>query len=153
MGATGMSYSLPSRDLINNSVALAAGGHWLDDMVDVLGYDNDQGICRVIHPILSPIKPTGHIWILKGNLAPGGAVAKITGKEGLHFQGKACVFETKAIETGFILKGPKTVFVLCGMGPVGGPGMPEMLKPTSTIMGVGLGNDVTCLTNGQFSGG
>ncbi|KAA1087429.1 hypothetical protein PGT21_031442 [Puccinia graminis f. sp. tritici] len=113
---------------------------------------------EVIHPVSSPIKPTGHIRILKGNLAPGGAVAKITGKEGLHFQGKARVFETEAglieaIESGTIVKGQKTVVVLRGMGPVGGPGMPEMLKPTSMIMGAGLGNDVACLTDGRFSGG
>lgn len=112
----------------------------------------------VIHPINSPIKPTGHIRILKGNLAPGGAVAKITGKEGLKFRGQARVFETEAglieaIEKGTIVKGVKTVVVLRGLGPVGGPGMPEMLKPTSMIMGAGLGYDVACVTDGRFSGG
>lgn len=112
----------------------------------------------IIRPISSPIKPTGHIRILRGNLAPGGAVAKITGKEGLRFQGKARIFEAEAdligaIENGSLRKGEKTVVVLRGMGPVGGPGMPEMLKPTSMIMGAGLGNDVACLTDGRFSGG
>lgn len=90
----------------------------------------------VIRPLSNPIKSTGHIRILKGNLAPGGAVAKITGKEGLKFTGKARVFETeddmiRAIEEKSIKKGEKTVVVLRGLGPVGGPGMPEMLKRTS----------------------
>ncbi|KAF9013259.1 dihydroxy-acid dehydratase [Cyathus striatus] len=112
----------------------------------------------VIRPLDKPIKETGHIRILKGNLAPGGAVAKITGKEGLGFTGKARVFDTedafvKAVETGSIKKGEKTVVILRYLGPQGGPGMPEMLKPTSLIMGAGLGLDVACLTDGRFSGG
>ncbi|TEB39816.1 dihydroxy-acid dehydratase [Coprinellus micaceus] len=112
----------------------------------------------VIRPLDKPIKETGHIRILKGNLAPGGAVAKITGKEGLGFVGKARVFDTenefvKAVESGSIQKGEKTVVILRYLGPKGGPGMPEMLKPTSLIMGAGLGLDVACLTDGRFSGG
>ncbi|KZP33685.1 dihydroxy-acid dehydratase [Athelia psychrophila] len=112
----------------------------------------------VIRPLETPIKKTGHLRILKGNLAPGGAVAKITGKEGLGFTGKARVFNseddfTKAVESGSIKKGEKTVVVLRYLGPVGGPGMPEMLKPTSLIMGAGLGMDVASLTDGRFSGG
>ncbi|CAO1630548.1 unnamed protein product [Parajaminaea phylloscopi] len=112
----------------------------------------------VLRPVSKPIKATGHIRILKGNLAPGGAVAKITGKEGLHFTGKARVFDTeedlvKAIEQKEIKQGEKTVVVLRYKGPKGGPGMPEMLKPTSLIMGAGLGKDVACLTDGRFSGG
>ncbi|KAK7469274.1 dihydroxy-acid dehydratase ilv3, variant 2 [Stygiomarasmius scandens] len=112
----------------------------------------------VIRPLDNPIKSTGHIRILKGNLAPGGAVAKITGKEGLGFTGKARVFDTeddfvKAVETRSIKKGEKTVVILRYLGPKGGPGMPEMLKPTSLIMGAGLGHDVACLTDGRFSGG
>lgn len=112
----------------------------------------------VIRPISNPIKETGHIRILRGNLAPGGAVAKITGKEGLTFTGKARVFDkeddfVKAIESKSIKKGEKTVVVLRYLGPKGGPGMPEMLKPTSLIMGAGLGYDVACLTDGRFSGG
>lgn len=96
--------------------------------------------------------------ILKGNLAPGGAVAKITGKEGLGFTGKARAFDTEAdmfaaVESGSIKKGEKTVVILRYLGPKGGPGMPEMLKPTSLIMGAGLGMDVACLTDGRFSGG
>jgi dihydroxyacid dehydratase/phosphogluconate dehydratase len=96
--------------------------------------------------------------ILKGNLAPGGAVAKITGKEGLSFTGKARAFDSeddfvKAVESGSIKQGEKTVVVLRYLGPKGGPGMPEMLKPTSLIMGAGLGYDVASLTDGRFSGG
>ncbi|KIM89230.1 hypothetical protein PILCRDRAFT_813159 [Piloderma croceum F 1598] len=112
----------------------------------------------VIRPLDKPIKKTGHIRILKGNLAPGGAVAKITGKEGLGFTGKARTFDTeddfvKAVESGSIKKGEKTVVILRYLGPQGGPGMPEMLKPTSLIMGAGLGMDVASLTDGRFSGG
>ncbi|KAI3607603.1 dihydroxy-acid dehydratase [Moniliophthora roreri] len=147
----------------------------------------------VIRPLDQPIKETGHIRILKGNLAPGGAVAKITGKEGLGFTGKARTFDNeedfvKAVENGSIKKGEKTVVILRYLGPKGGPGfslpkllpsfitsaledvnqgshaplmhvgphtpgMPEMLKPTSLIMGAGLGLDVACLTDGRFSGG
>jgi dihydroxy-acid dehydratase len=112
----------------------------------------------VMQPVEKPLKATGHIRILKGNLAPGGSVAKITGKEGLQFTGKARVFDTEdamvaAVENKSIKKGEKTVIVLRYKGPKGGPGMPEMLKPTSLIMGAGLGMDVACLTDGRFSGG
>ena len=112
----------------------------------------------IIRPLDNPIKESGHIRILKGNLAPGGAVAKITGKEGLEFEGKARTFDNEtdfitAVESGSIKKGEKTVVVLRYLGPKGGPGMPEMLKPTSLIMGAGLGYDVACLTDGRFSGG
>ncbi|KZO96874.1 dihydroxy-acid and 6-phosphogluconate dehydratase [Calocera viscosa TUFC12733] len=113
---------------------------------------------QVLKPLEHPIKSSGHIRILKGNLAPGTAVAKITGKEGLRFVGKARVFDNEedfvhAVEAGSIKKGEKTVVVLRYLGPKGGPGMPEMLKPTSLIMGAGLGQDVACLTDGRFSGG
>ncbi|KAI0770250.1 dihydroxy-acid and 6-phosphogluconate dehydratase [Fomes fomentarius] len=113
---------------------------------------------NVIRPLEKPIKETGHLRILRGNLAPGGAVAKITGKEGLGFTGKARAFDSEndfvaAVESGSIKKGEKTVVVLRYLGPKGGPGMPEMLKPTSLIMGAGLGQDVACLTDGRFSGG
>ncbi|KAH7885221.1 dihydroxy-acid/6-phosphogluconate dehydratase [Phlebopus sp. FC_14] len=112
----------------------------------------------IIRPLENPLKPTGHIRILRGNLAPGGAVAKITGKEGLHFTGKVRTFDgeddfVSAIESGSIKKGEKTVVVLRYLGPKGGPGMREMLKPTSLIMGAGLGQDVACVTDGRFSGG
>ncbi|KAL7415467.1 dihydroxy-acid dehydratase [Mrakia frigida] len=112
----------------------------------------------VIRPLSNPMKSSGHIRILRGNLAPGGSVAKITGKEGLHFVGKARAFDVendfvKAVESGSFKKGEKVVVILRYLGPMGGPGMPEMLKPTSLIMGAGLGYDVACLTDGRFSGG
>ena len=110
----------------------------------------------VFHDLKNPIKSSGHIRILKGNLAPGGAVAKITGKEGLKFTGPARVFDGEeamlaALEHKGIAKGD--VVVIRYEGPKGGPGMPEMLMPTSAIMGAGLGNDVALLTDGRFSGG
>ena len=110
----------------------------------------------VFMPIEKPIKPTGHIQILKGNFAPGGAVAKITGKEGLRFSGPARVYDCeedmlKGLERGDIQKGD--VVVIRYEGPKGGPGMPEMLTPTSAIMGAGLGKDVALITDGRFSGG
>jgi len=110
----------------------------------------------VVHPLSNPIKPTGHITILRGNLSPEGAVAKITGKEGMKFSGPARVFDSEeAMLTGLeqkkIQKGD--VVIIRFEGPTGGPGMPEMLTPTSAIMGAGLGTDVALLTDGRFSGG
>ncbi len=110
----------------------------------------------VIHTVTNPIKETGHIRILYGNLASEGAVAKITGKEGLRFEGNARVFNgeyeaNKGIGEGKVQKGD--VIVIRYEGPKGGPGMPEMLKPTAAIMGAGLGNDVALITDGRFSGG
>jgi len=110
----------------------------------------------IIFPITNPIKKTGHIQILKGNLAEEGCVAKITGKEGLQFIGPAKVFDGEfeclsAIEESKVNKGE--VVVIRYEGPKGGPGMPEMLKPTSAIMGAGLGKDVALITDGRFSGG
>ena len=110
----------------------------------------------VIRPWDDPIQATAHIQILRGSLAPGGAVAKITGKEGLSFTGPAQVFDREedmiaAAERGAIRKG--SVIVIRYEGPKGGPGMPEMLTPTSIIMGAGLGKDVALLTDGRFSGG
>jgi dihydroxy-acid dehydratase len=111
---------------------------------------------KVIRSVSDPIKPTGHIRILKGNLAEEGSVAKITGKEGLLFRGPARVFDGEfeandGIRTGNVKKGE--VVVIRYEGPQGGPGMPEMLKPTAAIMGAGLGNDVALITDGRFSGG
>jgi dihydroxy-acid dehydratase len=110
----------------------------------------------VILPIDKPIKNSGHIRVLKGNLSPTGAVAKITGKEGLIFTGKAKVFDSEydandGIRKGEVVKGD--VVVIRYEGPKGGPGMPEMLKPTAAIIGAGLGNDVALITDGRFSGG
>jgi len=110
----------------------------------------------VFHPLEDPIKATGHIQILRGNLAPEGAVAKITGKEGLRFSGPAKVYDGEedmlhALERKEIAKGD--VVIIRYEGPKGGPGMPEMLTPTSAIMGAGLGKDVALITDGRFSGG
>ena len=110
----------------------------------------------IIFPLNNPIKESGHIQILKGNLAEQGCVAKITGKEGLKFTGPAKVFDSEfecltAIEESKVNKGE--VVVIRYEGPKGGPGMPEMLKPTSAIMGAGLGKDVALITDGRFSGG
>ncbi|KAK3945201.1 dihydroxy-acid dehydratase [Diplogelasinospora grovesii] len=113
---------------------------------------------QVIRPLSNPIKPTGHIQILRGSLAPGGSVGKITGKEGLRFEGVARCYDyedafIEALERGEIKKGEKTVVIIRYEGPKGGPGMPEMLKPSSAIIGAGLGQDVALLTDGRFSGG
>ena len=110
----------------------------------------------IIHPVSDPIKASGHIRILKGNLAIGGSVAKITGKEGLIFKGPARVYDSEytandGIGRGEVKKGE--VIVIRYEGPKGGPGMPEMLKPTAAIMGAGLGKDVALITDGRFSGG
>ena len=111
---------------------------------------------KIILPIENPIKATGHLQILYGNLAPDGAVAKITGKEGERFEGTAKVCEREEEVMEFLSKGEikaGDVVVIRNEGPKGGPGMPEMLKPTSALMGAGLGNSVAMITDGRFSGG
>ena len=119
--------------------------------VKSLSFDQD-----IIMPLENPIKKSGHIQILYGNLAAQGSVAKISGKEGLQFEGKAKVFDSEleanlGIKKGLVKKG--NVVVIRFVGPKGGPGMPEMLKPTAAIMGAGLGKDVALITDGRFSGG
>lgn len=116
----------------------------------------DFGKQDIIHPVEKPIKSTGHLQILYGNLAEKGSVAKITGKEGLKFKGPARVFNGEfelidGIQSGKVKSGD--VVVIRYVGPKGAPGMPEMLKPTSAIMGVGLGKSVALITDGRFSGG
>jgi dihydroxy-acid dehydratase len=111
---------------------------------------------KVIHTIEQPIKKSGHIRIMRGNFCPDGAVAKITGKEGLKFSGPARCYDSeeamlRGLENKEIQKGD--VIVIRYEGPKGGPGMPEMLTPTSAIMGAGLGSDVALITDGRFSGG
>jgi dihydroxy-acid dehydratase len=111
---------------------------------------------EIIQPLEKPMNPRGHIRILHGNLAPDGAVAKITGKEGERFSGPAKVYDSEeamlaGLEKKEITRGQ--VVVIRYEGPKGGPGMPEMLTPTSAIMGAGLGKDVALLTDGRFSGG
>ena len=110
----------------------------------------------VINPIDSPVKETGHLCILSGNLAPEGSVAKISGKEGVSFTGPAKVYNSEqeandAMKNMEVQKGD--VVVIRFVGPKGGPGMPEMLKPTSIIIGAGLAADVALITDGRFSGG
>jgi dihydroxy-acid dehydratase len=147
-----MKYLL-EKGFLNGDCLTVTGKTVAENLADVPGLSEGQD---VIHSIENPIKPTGHICILKGNLAPGGAVAKITGKEGLKFSGPANVFDSeedmlKALEDGNIEKGQ--VLVIRFEGPKGGPGMPEMLTPTSAIVGAGLGADVALITDGRFSGG
>jgi dihydroxy-acid dehydratase len=110
----------------------------------------------IVHPLAAPLKKDSHLVVLYGNLAPEGAVAKITGKEGERFEGRARVFEGEERATQAILGGrirPGDVVVIRGEGPRGGPGMREMLSPTSALMGVGLGDKVALITDGRFSGG
>ena len=123
------------------------------NLANVKPYPKSQDI---VHALGDPIKKDSHLVILKGNLAPEGSVAKISGKEGLHFKGKARVFASEEIALKKILDGTVKkgdVIVVRYEGPVGGPGMREMLSPTSAIMGKGMGKDVAFLTDGRFSGG
>lgn len=118
--------------------------------------DLDFETQKIVHPITDPIKPTGHLQILYGNLAENGSVAKISGKEGERFEGPARVFDGEfeliaGIQSGKVK--PGDVVVIRYVGPKGGPGMPEMLKPTSAIIGAGLGKSVALITDGRFSGG
>lgn len=147
-----MKYLL-EQGMINGDCMTVTGKTLAENLAELPGLKEGQDI---IHSIDNPIKPSGHLQILKGNLTPTGAVAKITGKEGLVFEGTANVFDSeedmlKALEENKIQKGD--VIVIRYEGPKGGPGMPEMLTPTSAIMGAGLGKDVALLTDGRFSGG
>jgi dihydroxy-acid dehydratase len=139
--------------LLDGSCRTVTGRTQEENLRDLPGLTPGQPIVR---PLADPIKQNGHIQILKGNLAPDGSVAKITGKEGLRFEGPARVFDSEedmlhGLEQGQITKGD--IIVIRYEGPKGGPGMPEMLTPTSAIMGAGLGKDVALLTDGRFSGG
>ncbi|RRQ21403.1 dihydroxy-acid dehydratase [Thiohalobacter thiocyanaticus] len=147
-----MKYLL-ANGLIDGSCLTVTGKSIAENLADLPDLEPGQ---QVVHSLDNPIKESGHIRILKGNLAPGGSVAKITGKEGLHFSGPARVYDCeedmlKGLENNEIDKGD--VVVIRYEGPRGGPGMPEMLTPTSAIMGAGLGKDVALLTDGRFSGG
>ena len=139
--------------LINGDTITVTGQSLGDNLETTPRLQENQ---KVIFPINEPIKKTGHIQILYGNLAPGGSVAKITGKEGLKFVGNAKVFDSEEEMLNGLEKGAikaKDVVVIRYEGPKGGPGMPEMLTPTSAIMGAGLGSDVALITDGRFSGG
>lgn len=141
--------------VIDGSGITVTGKTMKENIASFPDFPDDQPIIR---PMSNPIKPTGHLQILRGSLAPGGSVGKITGKEGLRFEGTAKCYDAEndfiaALERGDIKVGEKTVVIIRYEGPKGGPGMPEMLKPSSAIMGAGLGNDVALLTDGRFSGG
>jgi dihydroxy-acid dehydratase len=139
--------------LLNGDCMTVTGKTLRENLAALPGLPEGQ---EIVHPLSNPIKPTGHLQILRGNLAPEGAVAKITGKEGLVFTGPARVYDSeedmlRGLENKEIGKGD--VIVIRYEGPKGGPGMPEMLTPTSAIMGAGLGKDVAFITDGRFSGG
>jgi dihydroxy-acid dehydratase len=147
-----MKYLL-ERGLLDGDCVTVTGQTIAENLAGLPGLAEGQDVIRTIE---DPIKPTGHIRILRGNLAPGGAVAKITGKEGLRFEGPARAFDSEedmlaALERDEIQRGD--AIVIRYEGPKGGPGMPEMLTPTSAIVGAGLGEHVALLTDGRFSGG
>ena len=144
---------LLEKGFLDGSCMTVTGKTMRENLAKVKPYPKGQ---EVIRSFANPIKKDGHLVILRGNLAPQGAVAKITGKEGLTFTGEARVFDSEeqamtAILAGKIKKGH--VVVIRREGPKGGPGMREMLGPTSAIMGRGLGKDVALITDGRFSGG
>lgn len=147
-----MKYLL-KKGLLHGDCLTVTGKTIAENLLDVNDLKKDQSVIKTIE---NPIKKTGHLRMLYGNLAPEGSVAKITGKEGLIFKGKAKVFNSEyeandGIRDGKVNKGD--VIVIRYEGPKGGPGMPEMLKPTAAIMGAGLGKDVALITDGRFSGG
>lgn len=147
-----MKYLLDNK-LIDGSCLTATGNTVAENLKDVSPLSFDQNI---INPLEKPLKETGHLQFLFGNIATEGSVAKISGKEGEFFRGEAVVFNNEddvieAVKSGKIAKGK--VVVINYSGPKGGPGMPEMLKPTSAIIGAGLGKDVALITDGRFSGG
>lgn len=152
-GTPGVMKYLLEKGLLNGDCMTVTGRTIAENLEDLPGLAPDQ---KIVAPIEKPLKPKGHLTILYGNLAPEGAVAKITGKEGTRFTGPARVFEReedmlRGLAEGEIKKGD--VVVIRYEGPKGGPGMPEMLTPTSAIMGAGLGKDVALITDGRFSGG
>ena len=147
-----MKYLL-GKGLLDGSCMTCTGRTLAENLAEAPDLPADQ---TIVHMVEQPIKATGHLQILYGSLAPEGSVAKITGKEGERFEGTACVYDAeedvlRGLEKGEI--GPGSVVVIRYEGPKGGPGMPEMLTPTSAIMGAGLGNSVALITDGRFSGG
>ena len=141
--------------VLDGSGMTVTGKTLAENVENAPDFPSDQDIIR---PFSNPIKETGHLQILRGSLAPGGCVGKITGKEGVRFAGKARCFDDEddfvsALEAGTFSKGEKVVVIIRYEGPKGGPGMPEMLKPSSAMMGAGLGHDLALVTDGRFSGG
>ncbi len=152
-GVPAVMRTLLDAGLLHGDLLTVTGRTLAENLADVRLLGPEQDLLR---PLSNPIKADGHIQILYGNLAPRGAVAKITGKEGLRFEGPANVFDSEealneGITQGRIKAGQ--VVVIRYVGPKGGPGMPEMLKPTSAIIGAGLGDKVALITDGRFSGG
>ena len=152
-GVAPLMKSLVNKKLMHGDCLTVSGKSLAQNLKKIKPYPSGQ---KIIMPMQSPIKKDGHLIILRGNIAPDGAVAKISGKEGTYFKGNAQVFDSeeqclKTILSGKISKG--TVIVIKNEGPVGGPGMREMLSPTSAIMGQGLGAHVALITDGRFSGG
>jgi len=152
-GTSGLMKYLLDKGLLDGDCLTVTGKTLAENLASSKGLAEGQ---KIIQPVEQPLKPTGHITILTGNLAPGTAVAKITGKEGSRFSGPARVFDSEedmlaALERGAIHRGD--VVIIRYEGPKGGPGMPEMLTPTSALMGAGLGADVALITDGRFSGG
>tara|TARA_A100000171_G_scaffold49848_1_gene59817 strand:+ start:278 stop:1951 length:1674 start_codon:yes stop_codon:yes gene_type:complete len=147
-----MKYML-EKGMLHGGCMTVTGKTVAENLADVHSLSSGQ---QVIRPIENPIKPQGHLQMLFGNLAEEGAVAKITGKEGERFEGKAIVFDNEFLAIQGVREGKVKaghVVVIRYEGPKGGPGMPEMLKPTAAIMGAGLGNSVALITDGRFSGG
>jgi dihydroxy-acid dehydratase len=145
--------SLLDAGLLHGECLTVTGATLAENLRQAGAYPASQAIVR---PLSNPIKKDSHLVVLYGNLAPAGAVAKITGKEGLNFKGKARVFDSEEQSLQGILNGKVKagdVVVIRYEGPKGGPGMREMLSPTSAIMGKGLGNSVALITDGRFSGG
>ena len=152
-GQTPLMKMMLDEGLLHGDCMTVTGKTLKENLKRVKAYPKGQ---EIIRPTSNPIKKDSHLVVLYGNLAPTGAVAKISGKEGTHFDGKAIVFENeldamKSILDGSVKKGH--VIVIRHEGPVGGPGMREMLSPTSAVMGKGLGKDVALITDGRFSGG
>ncbi|MCY3682415.1 MAG: dihydroxy-acid dehydratase [Gemmatimonadetes bacterium] len=158
-GTPTMMKLLLDADLIDGDQMTVTGKTIAENLADIKAlppYGTGEGQQDIVSPFNDPIKPTGHLQILRGNLAPEGSVGKITGKEGEVFKGAANVFDCEedmlaALEQGKIEKG--NVIIIRYEGPKGGPGMPEMLTPTSALAGAGLVQDVALITDGRFSGG
>src|SRR6202035_2455093 len=152
-GIQPMMKTLLDAGLLHGDCLTVTGATMAENLSEVAPYPDGQ---QIVRPLSDPIKKNSHLVVLYGNLAPEGAVAKITGKEGLRFEGKARVFNSEEDSLKGILEGkvrPGDVVVIRYEGPKGGPGMREMLSPTAAIMGKGLGQEVALITDGRFSGG
>ncbi|MCB2407299.1 dihydroxy-acid dehydratase [Hymenobacter lucidus] len=150
-GVPAVMKTLLNEGLLTGDLPTVTGRTLAENLADIPALGEEQDLLR---PFSNPIKVDGHIQILYGNLAPEGAVAKITGKEGTRFEGPASVFDSEEeLNEGLSKVAPGQVVIIRYVGPKGGPGMPEMLKPTSAIIGAGLGDKVALVTDGRFSGG